>query len=72
MICVSLQVLGVVVPLALLAIVSVFGTYAYESALGDTTTVVKERARLSNAFAAKLAAQRVAGEITASVNGTSG
>ena len=40
-----------------------FGMYGYKSALSDTTAVVTERAHESNDFAAKLAAQRVAGEI---------
>ena len=59
-----LQILGIVLPIALFLIMAFFGYRAYRSALFESTAVVKQRAQESNSFAAKLAAERVAGRST--------
>lgn len=58
-----LVVLGFAGPLLLLTIMLVFGLRGYWKALDDTAAVARARAAENNAFAAQLAAERVAAEI---------
>ena len=57
------QVLGLVAPLVLLLIVSMFGWRGYERAVTNTENLAQQRALENNRFAAELAAERVSAEI---------
>ena len=58
-----LLLLGVIGPLLLMAVVSLFGLSAFQQALGQTHEAVKKRAQDSNFFAGQLAARSAAEQI---------
>ena len=58
-----LLVLGLLGPLLLLAVMALFGWFAYNRAYSDTQTAVNAKAKESNEFAARLAANSAATKI---------
>jgi hypothetical protein len=58
-----LLMLGLVGPLMLMAVMALFGWYAYQRAVGDTDAAVTQKAIESNSFAARLAARSASEQI---------
>lgn len=57
------MLLGVIAPILLMAVVSLFGWGAFKGAISQTTTSLTEKAEVNNFFAAQLAARSAAEQI---------
>ncbi|MFT5302408.1 MAG: serine/threonine protein kinase [Mariniblastus sp.] len=58
-----LMLLGIIGPLLLMGVVSLFGGWAFSQALAKTKTAVAQRARVSNEYAAQLAARSASEQV---------